>query len=303
MSEIFIIIILLISAFFFSGQFVPQKKAVDKEDPKLFNISMGIGILIGCSISFMMFSLVFSFSLYHIYPIIISLLAGLIWQLGNVFIITSVKEIGMGQTTVLMNLITIFSFIFGLIFFSEFSTIVGLIGFFTIIGGALMISLIRRGEEGKESNKSLKGILIMVIGAFFISIFNTLSLESMNSAIMPSVPFYVSCFFVALGIIIGNFILNATIPGNLKKWQKLDARFHKLGIVSGLSWSVGIVIISYALVLGGLGFGISIVQAFILILGALWAIFYFKEIIDKRNLMIFIIGAIITITGIVLFSI
>jgi len=303
MSEIFIVIIILISAFFFSSQFVPQKKAGDIEDPKLFNISMGFGILIGCSISFLILSFIFSFSLYHIYPIIIALLAGLVWQLGNVFIITSVHEIGMGKTTVLMNLITVFSFIFGLIFFSEFPSMVGLIGFFAIIGGALVISLIKKGDQEDSSKKSIKGILIMVVGAFFISIFNTLSLESMNSAFMPSVPYYVSCFFVAIGIVIGNFILNAFIPDNIKKWYKLESKFHKLGIISGLCWSVGIVIISYALVLGGLGFGISIVQAFILILGALWAILYFKEIIDKKNLIIFITGAAITIIGIVLFSI
>ncbi len=302
MSEIYLITIIIISALFFSMQFIPQKKAGDMEDPKLFNFSMGIGILIGCSILLLILSFIFGLSIYHIYPIMISLLAGFIWQFGNAFIITSVMEIGMGQTTVLMNLTTVFSFIFGIIFFSEYPSFIGLIGFFCIIGGTLLISLIKKGEES-SSKKSIKGILIMIAGTFIISIFNALSLESMNSVTMPSVPYYVSCFFVGIGIVLGNFILHALIPGNLKKWWNLEPRIHKLGLQSGLYWSVGIILISFALVLGGIGFGISIVQAFILIFGALLAILYFKELIDKKNLVIFIIGSAITISGIIFFSI
>ena len=302
MSTLFIVIIISISAFFFSAQFIPQKKLGEVEHPKLFNITMGFGSLIGCSISFILFSIIFPITFIHIYPIIIALIAGLFWQIGNVFIITSVKEIGMGQTTVLMNLITVFSFLFGILFFQEIPTIFGLLGFFLIIFGALMISLINKGEGEDPKKKNIRGILIMAAGALFISIFNTLSLESMKSAIMPSVPFHVSCFFVAIGIMIGNFLLNVMKPENIKKWWHFEPRVHKMGILSGLAWSIGIVSISYALVLGGLGFGISIVQAFILIFGALWAILYFKEIIDRKNLAIFLIGSIITIAGIVFFS-
>ena len=124
----------------------------------------------------------------------------------------------------------------------------------------------------------------------------------MNSMFnFPSLSFYDSCLFVAFGIVIGNFAMNLK-PTALKRWWNLG-RIHKYAIVGGLSWSSGIVFISFALVVGGLGFGISIVQAIMLIFGALWGILYFKEIIEKNKLIIFLIGAIIVTIGIIFFSI
>jgi len=117
----------------------------------------------------------------------------------------------------------------------------------------------------------------------------------------PTLTFYDSCLFVAFGIVLGNFLLNLR-PTTLKTWWN-QGRIHKYAIIGGLSWSSGIVLISYVLVLGGLGFGISIVQAIMLIFGALWGILYFKEIIDKEKLIIFLIGAIIVMLGIIFFSI
>ncbi|NHI92405.1 MAG: hypothetical protein EAX96_07865 [Candidatus Lokiarchaeota archaeon] len=302
MNEFILIIIITIAAFFFSSQWVPQKKAVKLEkleDPRLYNISMGIGIIIGCLIYFLIYGLIFQSSTYHWYPIIIAMLGGFLWQLANRFIIVSVNEIGMGQTTVFLNLIAVFSFLIGIFFFREILFWFDMVGFFFIIMGCMIISLINRGEDSK---RSWKGISAVLIASFLISIFNALSLESMNSMFdFPSLTFYDSCLFVAIGIVIGNFVLNLK-PSPIKKWWNLG-HIHKFAILGGLSWSSGILLISFVLVLGGLGFGISIVQAIILIFGALWGILYFKEIIDKNKLLIFLIGAIIVALGIIFLSI
>ena len=297
MNQFTIIIIIAISAVFFSAQWIPQKKAGNLEDPRLYNFTMSFGILIGCVSSFILINFFIPLTTYEIYPILISLLAGVIWQFANIFIVNAVNEIGMGQTTVLMNLITVFSFIFGIIFFQEIPTIFDLMGFFSIITGSILISLIKKE---KDSRKSYKGILLLLIGTLLISIFNTLSLESMNSPYFPTVPYHVSCLYVAIGIVIGNFFVNIK-PKRLKNWWNLG-NIHKFAIFGGLFWSGGIVLISYALFVGGLGFGISIVQALILIFGALWGILYFKEIIERKNLLIFLLGAIIVIIGIFLFT-
>ena len=299
MNEFILVIIITIAAFFFSSQWVPQKKAGEIEEPGSYNITMSIGIVIGCFIYFLIYGLFFRISTYHWYPMLIAIIGGFFWQLANRFIIISVNEIGMGQTTVFMNLIAVFSFIFGIIFFQEVPFLFDIIGFIFIIGGCVIISIINKREDSK---KSLKGISAVLIATFLISIFNTLSLESMNSMFgFPTLTFYDSCLFVAFGIVLGNFLLNLR-PTTLKTWWN-QGRIHKYAIIGGLSWSSGIVLISYVLVLGGLGFGISIVQAIMLIFGALWGILYFKEIIDKEKLIIFLIGAIIVTLGIIFFSI
>jgi len=296
MSQILGVIFPTIAGILFGSQFLPQKKLRDINTNR-YNLSMILGSFI---ISAVYISIMFFIEKSHFYviPISICILAGFIWQFGNFFVILSISEIGMSKTTTLMNLISVYSFIFGIIIYSEPVTIFKIIGLPLIILGAI-ITAITRKDENKKLN--WKGSLFIIIATFIISIFNLLSTESMVSKINPIVPYYTNVFFITLGSLTGSIIFNLK-SFSIKQWFSETKRFHLFGIFGGFIWCIGTLFTSYTLQNYGLSFGVPIIQSVMTISGTAWGIIYFKEFTSKKNIIIFMIGLIVSIIGIIIFS-
>ena len=115
------IIFPIIAALFFGVQFIPQKLA---ENPKaeLYNITLIIGVTITSIGTFLFFVLIEGLKPIY-FTFIFSFIGGLIWSIGSSLTLVGINNLGMSKTTVILNTISIYSFLFGILFFSESPTI------------------------------------------------------------------------------------------------------------------------------------------------------------------------------------
>ncbi len=284
------------SALFFGSQYVPQKK-LGEVNTGHYNLSMAIGIIITSSIIFSILFLVEMPSLNWI-PMVVAFLSGIIWGIGNRLSISGVNRIGMSKATIMFNFTSVFSFIIGIMFYAEPVGIYKLIGMPIIICGAIIVAAIT-GEENKKFNWA--GVMIAIIASFIFSIFNTFSNESMSSHINPTVPYYVLALLLSIGSLVTNLLLNCT-PKRMKAWLGKPSKFHYWAISGGIIWASGIFISLYALGTYGMSFTVPIIQTVLLIVSAIWGILYFKEIHQGKSLILFLIGAGVSIAGIIVFS-
>ncbi|MBD3230932.1 MAG: EamA family transporter [Candidatus Lokiarchaeota archaeon] len=284
-----------LAGLFYGSQYVPQKK-LGEVDSRNYNLSMSIGIVAAASIFFILFS-IYTMSIISIIPILLALISGIIWQIGNRLSIEGIKRIGMGKTSALLNLVSVFSFLFGILFYSEQIDPFKIIGLPIIILGAVIVALTRKAK----SKVDWRGILSVIGATVIISIFNIISVESMVSNYNPTIPFYATVFFLSIGAVVGGLIFN--IRGKrLRNWINEGKRFHFFAVIAGLIWCCGILLTSFSLANFGLSFGVPIIQTVMIIGSVSWGIIYFKEFRDKKNLILFIIGVIISIFGITFFG-
>ena len=297
MSEIIPILLAIISAIFLGSQYVPQKK-LGKININHYNLTMTLGILITSSILCVIFYFI-EFPILYWIPCLIGFFSGIVWAFGNRLTLISINRIGLSRTIVLLNMVSIYSFIFGVIFFSEELNIYKIIGLTIIVFSAIIVATISNKDNNERQKFNILGILSVIVAAFIISIFNVLSLESMSSSLNnPTIPYYVSVFFLSVGAILGSLILNLKLK-ELKNWYNKEKKFHALGLIAGLIFSFGILMISYTLAEFGMTISIPVVQTFMIIVSTFWGIFIFKEFHDKRSFAQFIIGILVAILGII----
>jgi drug/metabolite transporter (DMT)-like permease len=284
------------SAIFFGTQYVPQKK-LGEVNTGHYNLSVAIGLVITstiiCSILFLI-----GMPILHWIPIVIAFLSGIVWSIGNRLSIVGVNRIGMSKATILFNLNSVFSFLFGILFYAESIGLFKIIGMPIIICGSVIVAAIT-GEEKKEINWF--GILAAIFAAFVFSIFNTLANESASSHINPTIPYYVMALFISIGALVGNlFFINT--PRKFKEWRGENPKFHYWALSGGFLLGSGFFISLYSLAAYGLSFTIPILQTVLLLVSAIWGLLYFKEIRKRKSLALFLIGAGISIAGIIIFS-
>ncbi len=284
------------SSIFFGSQYVPQKK-LGEVNTLHYNLSMAIGIFFAASIGFTIFFLVELPSLHWI-PIAIAVFSGIIFCMGNRLSISGVNRIGMSKATMLFNVSSVFSFIFGVMLYSEPVSTLKIIGMPIIICGSAIVAGIT-SEEKKKLNWA--GIVTALGAALVFSIFNTLVNESLSSHSNPRIPFYALSFFLSIGSLIGNLVFINT-PKKMRTWLENPRKFHSLALSGGIIWTCGNFICLSAFAAYGMSFTVPIAQTVLLIVSALWGILYFKEIRQHRSLMLFLLGAVISIIGIVIFS-
>lgn len=284
-----------LAGLFYGSQYVPQKK-LGEVDSRNYNLSMSVGILLTATI-FCSICWICLMPKMNLIPVFLALLSGIIWQGGNRLSIEGIKRIGMGKTSSLLNLVSVFSFIFGVLFYCEEIDLFKMIGLPIIIFGAVVVALTRKGK----SNFEWKGVLCVIGATVIISIFNLISVESMVSIHNPTIPYYATVFFLSIGAVVGGLLFNLRLK-RLKNWLNEGKKFHTYAAIAGMIWCFGILLTSYSLANYGLSFGVPIIQT-VMIIGSLsWGIIYFKEFRDKKSLFLFIIGVTISIVGIILFG-
>lgn len=284
------------SAIFFGTQYVPQKK-LGEVNTAHYNFSVAIGLVITSTIIFSILFLI-GLPILHWIPIVIAFLSGIVWSIGNRLSIVGVNRIGMSKATILFNLNSVFSFTFGILIYAEPVSLFKIIGMPIIICGSVIVAAITGGEK-KEINWF--GISAAIFAAFVFSIFNTLANESVSSFINPIIPYYVTALFISIGAVVGSlFFINT--PRKFREWRDEKPKFHYWAFSGGLLLGSGFFFSLYSLAAYELSFTIPILQSVLLLVSAIWGLLYFKEIRERKSLVLFLIGAGISIVGIIIFS-
>ncbi|MHA1299041.1 MAG: GRP family sugar transporter [Candidatus Helarchaeota archaeon] len=292
------IIFPLLASLFFGVQFIPQKLAGNPK-AELYNISLILGVALSSVIPFVYFTIVDGLKNIYLIPFILSFFGGFIWSIGSRLTLVGINEIGMAKSTVIMNFcVSTFSFIFGIVFFSEVPSLFKYIGIPILMIGAVFVAII--SEDNKKFNTV--GVVSIAISSIFISMNNVLTPTSIASPYFPTIPFYTAVMFLGIGAVVGGFLLNIK-PSKLREWKELKRSTHLYGILAGIIILIGFEFTMFTLSEFGLSFGVPIIQSMMIVISAFFGIIYFKEIEEKSKILLYVIGAGITIFGVILFSI
>ncbi|NVM56225.1 MAG: hypothetical protein HWN66_21190 [Candidatus Helarchaeota archaeon] len=294
------IIFPIIAAILFGSQYIPQKLAGNVKT-EYYNLTMILGAVAGSVFTFLIISFIGGFAPIFLVPFFLSFVGGIFWSLGNRLSLVGINNIGMAKTTVILNFVSVISFIFGILFFAESPNLYLFIGIPFLMGGAIIVSLL--GESSGQINKL--GVVSIFIATIFISINNVLSIDAITAGYFnhPVISIFTSVMCVCLGAAIGALLFNLT-PSKLREWIAQPRRTHLYAIGAGFIWVAGFEITTYILAIPelGLSFGVPIIQSVMIVVSALWGLLYFKEIVGRKKIGLYVTGTGITILGVILFA-
>jgi len=295
-----IILLPIIAAILFGSQFVFQK-LLGQVNTDSYNLSMVLGTVLSTVVIFVFGSLIQGFEAIDLIPFFIAFVGGLFWSFANKLSLVGINNIGMSKTSVILNMVSVISFIFGILFFAETPDLYRYVGIPFLIGGAVLVSLLGENNGGKINKK---GVISVFIATIFISINNLFLVDAITAKYVPhlTITFFTSVMCVTLGAIVGAVLLNLK-PSKLREWKSQPKRTHLYAMAAGLTWVSGYEISAF--ILSGPEAGLTyvpLIQSLVTIASALWGIIYFKEIFGKRKLTLYVVGSGIVILGVVIFS-
>jgi glucose uptake protein len=213
------------------------------------------------------------------------LFSGVIWTVGNILALYSVKLIGLSRTSpFLAGFSILVSFLWGILFFEEkFSYMILAIGAI----GLLLAGLPFVTSATKTSTVQRRGYLVaaasgIIGGSYVIPMQATHTLQS---------GFFSSSLSIfAIGIPL--LILS-------RRWIRKEIA---AGIISGSLFNAGSLFVLTAIVSIGITVAYPISQTATLF-AVSWGVLYFKEIARKRNILRVVIGSVMILSGAILLSI
>lgn len=282
----------IIAALFFALYIVPKK--LTKQKPILFSFFMGAGFLFGSMILYLISVFITknpeTFANWYL---AYSILAGILWAFGSIFLLTSIDKIGLARSNQRKNLQGPIGVILSLIILSEFlhaNALFAILAGFTIFISALFLNI--RHKDGKKIDR--KGIRLAVLSALMFGIVTVLNKFVTNHSAIYS-QLIVWSFFTFATIAI--YILNKKI---LKNELLTTARKDmKMGFFWGLLYSLAgfFMLRSYAYIPASISF--TIIQLNALVVIAI-GIMFFKEIDFRKNIWRISGGLLFAIIGILL---
>ena len=213
------------------------------------------------------------------------LFSGVIWTVGNLLALYSVKLIGLSRTSpFLAGFSILVSFLWGILYFEEkFSYMILAIGAI----GLLLAGLPFVTGVTKASTVQRKGYLVaaasgIIGGSYVIPMQATHTLQS---------GFFSSSLSIfAIGIPL--LILS----------RRLIRKEIAAGIISGSLFNAGSLFVLTAIVSIGITVAYPISQTATLF-AVSWGVLYFKEIARKRNILRVVIGSVMILSGAILLSV
>jgi glucose uptake protein GlcU len=288
MLSIIAVIALIMAGLFFGSQFVPQKFCPSFET-RAYNLSMMFGIAIVSGIiavlSFFL-DMPGNVSEKEFTPSNIGLcvFAGVIWSLGNLYILSAISKIGISRTFPIVNLVVVVAFFAGIIFLGELRDIHFIIILFLILGIASVLSgsyLTTKATSKEEKNvKDVKGgVIAAALSTIFFGFYNIPILMSLESDYWSV---YLAVFFLSLGTIIGAIFFGFLwLRKDLFRiWRRAQRKWHYLAISGGMIWGIGQVSANMAMVDIGVSIGAPSIQGLVIVVGVVWGLAVFKELKD-----------------------
>jgi glucose uptake protein len=213
------------------------------------------------------------------------ILSGVIWTVGNILALYSVKLIGLSRTSpFLAGFSILVSFIWGILFFEEkFSYMILAIGAI----GLLLAGLPFVTSATKTLAVQRKGYFIaaasgIIGGSYVIPMQATHTLQS-------------GFFSSSLSI----FAIGIPLLFLSRRWIKKEI---VAGIVSGSLFNTGSLFVLIAIASIGITVAYPISQTATLF-AVSWGVLYFKEIANKRNILRVVAGSVMILSGAILLSI
>lgn len=259
----------------------------------LFNVKLGGGPysqILGTTLGALVFSIgVYIFIKPVLTPmvIIIGIISGLFWALGQANQLKSINLIGVSKTMPIstgMQLVS--TTLFGVIVFHEWSTttsvVLGVLALLCIIIGIVLTSLQSKEEKNdKQTGNFKKGIVILLISTLgylvYVIIIRLFSIDGW-SALLPQ----------AIGMVLGGILLTF-------KHQPFN-KYAIRNIIPGLIWAAGNMFLFISQPRVGVATSFSLSQMGIVI-STLGGIFILGEKKTKRQFIAIVIGIIFIIAA------
>ncbi|MGH0418299.1 GRP family sugar transporter [Bacillus cereus] len=259
----------------------------------LFNVKLGGGPysqILGTTLGALVFSIgVYIFIKPVLTPmvIIIGIISGLFWALGQANQLKSINLIGVSKTMPIstgMQLVS--TTLFGVIVFHEWSTttsvVLGVLALLCIITGIVLTSLQSKEEKNdKQTGNFKKGIVILLISTLgylvYVIIIRLFSIDGW-SALLPQ----------AIGMVLGGILLTF-------KHQPFN-KYAIRNIIPGLIWAAGNMFLFISQPRVGVATSFSLSQMGIVI-STLGGIFILGEKKTKRQFIAIVIGIIFIIAA------
>lgn len=259
----------------------------------LFNVKLGGGPysqILGTTLGALVFSIgVYIFIKPVLTPvmIIVGIISGLFWALGQANQLKSIDLIGVSKTMPIstgMQLVS--TTLFGVIVFHEWSTttsvVLGVLALLCIIIGIVLTSLQRKEEKNDEQKGNFKkGIVMLLISTLgylvYVVIIRLFGIDGW-SALLPQ----------AIGMLLGGILLTF-------KHQPFN-KYAIRNIIPGLIWAAGNMFLFISQPRVGVATSFSLSQMGIVI-STLGGIFILGEKKTKRQFIAIIIGIIFIIAA------
>jgi len=281
------IILALLAAIFWGSINVPVLKL--KESSFIINtFSTTAAFLIAFAVYFVTLPVI------KVETFIYGLISGILWSIASTLVLMSMKKIGIGKVAAITaSTQIIIASVFGILIFNEIinkgltNLFVASLGILFVIIGIYTVSSI---NEKKNDKFNKTGLILAFISGIVFS-FHILPIRFAQAdplaIILP----------MTFGMCSTAWILVILI----EKEVKTTLLAIKRSMFSGSIWLIGNYLDFFAISMIGLAKGFSLGQLLVLV-STLWSVFYFREFMKKRNILLLMISAVIIILGAVLLA-
>jgi glucose uptake protein len=281
------IILALLAAIFWGSINVPILKL--KESSLIINtFSTTAAFLIAFAVYFVTLPVI------TVETFIYGLISGILWSIASTLVLMSMKKIGIGKVAAITaSTQIIIASVFGILIFNEIinkgltNLFVASLGILFVIIGIYTVSSI---NEKKNDKFNKTGLILAFISGIVFS-FHILPIRFAQAdplaIILP----------MTFGMCSTAWILVILI----EKEVKTTLLAIKRSMFSGSIWLIGNYLDFFAISMIGLAKGFSLGQLLVLV-STLWSVFYFREFMKKRNILLLMISAVIIILGAVLLA-
>lgn len=206
--------------------------------------------------------------------IIVGLISGAFWALGQGYQLRSIQLIGVSKTMpISTGMQLVGTTLFSAIFLGEWSTmmqvVLGLVSMVLLVAGIALTSL--KGKEDTAESKSALGkampiLLISTVGyVVYVVIAQIFSVNGLDAL-----------FFQSIGMAIGGFILSAN--------HQTSKKYTLKNIIPGVVWAIGNLFLFFSQPKVGVATSFSFSQLLVIV-STLGGIFILKEKKDKRQMI------------------
>lgn len=206
--------------------------------------------------------------------IIVGLISGAFWALGQGYQLRSVDLIGVSKTMpISTGMQLVGTTLFSAIFLGEWSTgtqvVLGLLAMILLVGGIALTSLKGKNESSEGQSKLGKAIVILLISTVGYVVY-------VVAAQIFSVNGLDALFFQSIGMAIGGFLLSAK--------HQTSTRYTLRNLLPGVIWAIGNLFLFYSQPKVGVATSFSFSQLLVIV-STLGGIFILKERKDKRQML------------------
>lgn len=206
--------------------------------------------------------------------IIVGLISGAFWALGQGYQLKSVSLIGVSKTMpISTGLQLVGTTLFSAIFLGEWSTgtqvILGLVAMILLVGGIALTSIKGKNEASESTKNFGKAIPILLISTVgyvvYVVVAQIFGVDGMNAL-----------FFQSIGMAIGGLILSAK--------HETTIRSTVWNLIPGVIWGIGNLFMFYSQPKVGVATSFSFSQLLVIV-STLGGIFLLGERKDKRQMI------------------